>query len=61
MNETIDTMMNEWRIPLSIIFVGSVDFGNMSILDGDDTPLISSSCQKMKRDLVQIVPFYHFQ
>jgi hypothetical protein len=31
------------------------------VLDADDTPLVSSYGQRMKRDLVQFVPFNKFK
>ena len=63
LQETIDSLVEASLVPLSVIIVGigNADFKKMEILDGDEMPLISSSGQKRKRDLVQFVPFSKFE
>lgn len=41
-------------LPISLIIVGigNENFDNMNVLDADDTPLISSWGEVMKRDIV---------
>ena len=60
---TIDSLVEASSYPLSVIIIGigTRDFKKMKILDGDEIPLISSTGQKWKRDLVQFVPFSKFQ
>lgn len=62
MQDTIDAIVEASELPLSIIIIGigNEDFTNMEILDGDDTPLISSKGVRTKRDIVQFVPFNKF-
>ena len=61
-NSTIDAIVDATDAPLSIIIVGvgTADFSAMDILDADDKPLISSHGIRMKRDIVQFVPFLRF-
>ena len=63
MQETIDEIVRGCYQPLSIIIVGigNENFGKMEILDADDVPLISSWGEKMKRDIVQFVPFNKYK
>lgn len=58
MEPTINCLIKSARLPLSVIIVGvgSADFTNMEILDGDDG-LANSNGVKAERDLVQFVPF----
>lgn len=62
MNETIDAIVDASDAPLSIIIigVGNADFSAMEFLDADDSPLVSKGGIKMKRDIVQFVPFNKF-
>ncbi len=54
MQATIDQIVKASLLPMSIIIVGigNEDFTNMTILDADDKPLISSWGEIMKRDIV---------
>ena len=63
MDKTIDAIIEGSKLPFSIIIIGigNADFTNMEILDGDKEPLISSSGEIRKRDIVQFVPFKKFQ
>ncbi|KAL6067259.1 Copine-4 [Balamuthia mandrillaris] len=63
MDATIDEIVKNNHLPLSIIIVGvgDADFTNMEILDADDNPLRSSNGQVAKRDIVQFVPFREFK
>ena len=63
LQQTIDALVEASKLPLSVIIVGigNNDFSNMNILDGDDIPLISSTGEIRKRDLVQFVPFSKFE
>lgn len=58
MDRTIDLIVNNSTLPLSIIIVGigNADFSNMNILDGDNG-LFDSKGRKAQRDIVQFVPF----
>lgn len=58
MDATIDLIVANTDVPISIIIVGvgSADFGNMVRLDGDNG-LFDSKGQKAMRDIVQFVPF----
>lgn len=58
MEKTIDLIVSNCELPLSIIIVGigSADFTNMEILDGDNG-LFDSKGRKASRDMVQFVPF----
>jgi hypothetical protein len=61
MEASINCLIKSAFLPLSIIIVGvgSADFANMEILDGDEG-LANSNGQKAERDLVQFVPFRNF-
>ena len=63
LNETIDLIVEASLLPLSIIIVGigNEDFSKMDVLDGDDTPLTSSTGKQRMRDLVQFVRFNQLQ
>lgn len=63
MKQTIDSIVRASDTPLSIIIVGigNADFSNMDILDADDNPLVSPKYGRMKRDIVQFVPFEQFK
>lgn len=63
LQQTINAIVDASNHPLSIVIVGigNADFDNMDVLDADDNPLISSSGVKMKRDIVQFVPFNQFK
>ncbi len=58
MDKTINLIVNNSRLPLSIIIVGigKADFSNMNTLDGDNG-LFDSNGRKADRDIVQFVPF----
>lgn len=62
MEATINCLIKSAQLPLSVIIVGvgSADFGNMNILDGDEG-LYNAQGVKAERDLVQFVPFRDFQ
>ena len=57
MDRTVDLLVNNCNLPLSIIIVGigNANFGNMTILDGDNG-LYNSKGRKATRDIVQFVP-----
>ncbi|OHS96833.1 Copine family protein [Tritrichomonas foetus] len=59
MRETVDAIVKASDAPLSIIIVGvgNANFDSMDQLDGDDHPLVSTSGIRVKRDIVQFVPF----
>ena len=63
MNETIDSIVEGSKLPLSIIIigVGNANFTNMEILDGDKIPLMNSFGEIRKRDIVQFVEFNKYQ
>eukprot|EP00124_Ichthyophonus_hoferi_P003790 Ihof_evm5s354 gene=Ihof_evmTU5s354 len=63
MQNTKDAIVAASSLPLSIVIVGvgKADFTEMNILDADVTPLVNRQGQKMKRDIVQFVPFREFQ
>jgi hypothetical protein len=63
MNGTIDVIVEDSKLLLSIIIIGveKADFGSMDILDADDTPLMNRAGVKTCRDLGQFVPFRRFQ
>lgn len=58
MQKTVDLIVGNTNLPLSIIIVGvgNADFTNMNILDGDNG-LFDSKGRKANRDIVQFVPF----
>ena len=58
MEQTVDLIVNNCNLPLSIIVVGvgNADFSNMERLDGDNG-LYNSKGVKAQRDIVQFVPF----
>jgi hypothetical protein len=58
MERTIDLLVSNSNLPLSIIIVGigNANFQNMNILDGDNG-LFDSKGRLAKRDIVQFVPF----
>lgn len=59
LQNTIDSIVECSRYPLSIIIVGigNADFSSMETLDGDDMPLTDSQGRSVARDIVQFVPF----
>jgi len=63
MKRTIDCIVEGSKLPLSIVIIGigDADFTNMDILDGDKKPLINSSGEIRKRDIVQFVKFNNFK
>lgn len=58
MDQTVDLLVNNSYLPLSIIIVGigNANFQNMNTLDGDNG-LYNSKGVKALRDIVQFVPF----
>jgi hypothetical protein len=58
MEQTVDLIVNDCNLPLSIIIVGvgNAEFTNMVRLDGDNG-LYNSQGKKAARDIVQFVPF----
>lgn len=58
MDATIDLLVENCNLPLSIIIVGvgNADFTNMEKLDGDNG-LYNSKGRRATRDIVQFVPF----
>ena len=58
MEQTVDMIVGNCNLPLSIIIVGvgNAEFTNMVRLDGDNG-LYSSKGKKAQRDIVQFVPF----
>lgn len=58
MDETINLLVNNCELPLSLIIVGigNAEFSNMQRLDGDNG-LYSTNGKKAQRDIVQFVPF----
>ena len=63
MNETINSIVEGSKLPLSIIIIGigDADFSDMVLLDGDEKPLIDSYGEIRKRDIVQFVEFENFK
>ena len=61
--ETIDAVIEASFLPFSLIIIGigNDHFQEMIQLDGDDSPLISSSGIKRMRDVVQFVPFNKYR
>lgn len=62
MDQTVNLLVNNCKLPLSIIIVGigNADFSNMNTLDGDNG-LYNSNGAKAARDIVQFVPFNQVQ
>lgn len=62
MDQTVDLLVNNCKLPLSIIIVGigNADFSNMNTLDGDNG-LYNSNGVRAARDIVQFVPFNEVQ
>ena len=62
-NETIDCIVEASKLPLSIIIIGigTADFTNMELLDGDEEPLKNSYGEIRKRDIVQFIEFNKFK
>ncbi len=62
MNETKNLIVDNCKLPISIIIVGigNADFNAMKELDGD-AGLYSSNGVKCNRDIVQFVPFNNFK
>jgi hypothetical protein len=58
MDQTVNLLVSNCKLPLSIIIVGigNADFSNMNTLDGDNG-LYNSNGVKAARDIVQFVPF----
>lgn len=63
MYETRDAIVRASHLPMSIIIVGvgSADFTDMRMLDGDDGKLRSPNGEAAARDIVQFVPFRDFK
>ncbi|CAN0038905.1 unnamed protein product, partial [Discosporangium mesarthrocarpum] len=63
MQETIDLLVAASKLPLSVIIVGvgSADFSDMNMLDGDDGVLRDSSGNRAARDIVQFVPLSRYE
>jgi hypothetical protein len=62
MDQTVNLLVNNCKLPLSIIIVGigNADFSNMNTLDGDNG-LYNSNGVRAARDIVQFVPFNEVQ
>ena len=58
MNETKNLIVDNCRLPISIVIVGigNADFSKMEQLDGDGG-LYGGNGQRCPRDIVQFVPF----
>ena len=64
MNETIDCIVEASKLPLNIIIIGigNSDFSCFELGDEDEEkPLINSSGEIAKRNIVQILKFNHFK
>ncbi|GAA6102310.1 copine-4 isoform X1, partial [Tachysurus ichikawai] len=63
MADTRDAIVHASHLPMSIIIVGvgSADFTDMQMLDGDDGILRSPKGEPVLRDIVQFVPFRNFK
>jgi hypothetical protein len=63
MDSTIDALVEASFLPISVIIIGigKADFGNMDVLDADESPLKDTHRRIAARDLVQFVPFYKFE
>ncbi|KAH3769829.1 hypothetical protein DPMN_171106 [Dreissena polymorpha] len=62
-DETRKAIVYASGLPMSIIIVGvgSADFSEMNVLDGDDGILKDPTGRPIQRDIVQFVPFRDFQ
>ena len=63
MDKTVDCIVEASKLPLSIVIIGigKTDFENMKFLDGDIIPLVNSSGEIRKRDIVQFAEFNTFK
>ncbi|CAB1334707.1 unnamed protein product [Coregonus sp. 'balchen'] len=63
MADTREAIVQASHLPMSIIIVGvgSADFSDMRMLDGDDGILRSPKGEPCLRDIVQFVPFRNFK
>ena len=63
MEDTIEEIVESSKLPISIVIVGvgSADFANMDILDGDEVPLAKKNGEVRERDNVQFVEFKKFE
>ncbi|XP_031432342.1 copine-4 isoform X2 [Clupea harengus] len=63
MADTREAIVHASQLPMSIIIVGvgSADFSDMQMLDGDDGILRSPKGEPVLRDIVQFVPFRNFK
>lgn len=63
LDQTRDAIVRASGLPLSIIIVGvgPADFKAMTLLDGDDGVLRSTTGEAVYRDIVQFVPFRDFK
>ncbi|XP_045568870.1 copine-4 isoform X2 [Salmo salar] len=63
MADTREAIVQASHLPMSIIIVGvgSADFSDMQMLDGDDGILRSPKGEPCLRDIVQFVPFRNFK
>jgi len=61
-DKTVRELVDCSSLPLSVVIVGvgNADFSAMEALDGDDGVLKDSSGRKVKRDVVQFVPYSQF-
>ena len=63
MGDTREAIVQASHLPMSVIIVGvgSADFSDMQMLDGDDGILRSTRGEPVLRDIVQFVPFRNFK
>ncbi|XP_051729433.1 copine-4 isoform X1 [Ctenopharyngodon idella] len=63
MADTREAIVHASHLPMSVIIVGigSADFSDMQMLDGDDGILRSPKGEPVLRDIVQFVPFRNFK
>ncbi|KAK5931689.1 hypothetical protein CesoFtcFv8_000044 [Champsocephalus esox] len=63
MADTREAIVQASHLPMSVIIVGigSADFSDMQMLDGDDGILRSPKGEPVLRDIVQFVPFRNFK
>ncbi|XP_056619113.1 copine-4 isoform X1 [Triplophysa dalaica] len=63
MADTREAIVHASHLPMSVIIVGvgSADFTDMEMLDGDDGILRSPKGEPVLRDIVQFVPFRNFK